>query len=181
MASPFRSADDLLKLYAEYHRDQRNIATHLIGVPLIVFALGVLLARPAYGVGGLVLTPAWIVFALGTAWYLTRGQFALGVAVSVTTGVLFAAGQPLAAGSATAWLGWGVGLFVVGWIIQFLGHYYEGRKPAFADDIVGLLVGPMFVVLELLAGLGLFKRLTAQIEAHAGPTHLRDLAHPVAR
>lgn len=181
MASPFRSADELLKLYAEYHRDRRNIATHLVGVPLIVLAIGVLLARPGVEVGGLVLTPAWIVFALGTAWYLTRGQFLLGVAVSAVTGALFLAGQPLAAGSTVAWLGWGVGLFVVGWIIQFVGHYYEGRKPAFADDLVGLLVGPMFVVLELLAMAGGFKALMAQIERHAGPTHLRDLAQPATR
>jgi uncharacterized membrane protein YGL010W len=66
-------------------------------------------------------------------------------------------------------------------LIQFVGHYYEGRKPAFADDIVGLLVGPMFVVLEMLAALGLFKGLMADIERHAGPTHLRDLAHPATR
>jgi uncharacterized membrane protein YGL010W len=66
----------------------------------------------------------------------------------------------------------------VGWLIQFVGHYYEGRKPAAADDLVGLLVGPMFVVLEMLAPLGLFKDLMADIERVAGPTHLRDLAHP---
>jgi uncharacterized membrane protein YGL010W len=47
-----------------------------------------------------------------------------------------------------AWLAWGMGFFVVGWLIQFIGHYYEGRKPAFADDIVGLLVGPMFVTAD---------------------------------
>ena len=181
MASPFRSADDLLKLYAEYHRDRRNISTHLVGVPLIVLAIGVLLARPAFDVAGLAFTPAWTVFALGTAWYLTRGQLALGIAVSAATGLLFAAAQPLASGTTAGWLGWGVGLFAIGWVIQFVGHYYEGRKPAFADDIVGLLVGPMFVVLELLAALGLFKALMADIERHAGPTHLRDLAHPATR
>jgi uncharacterized membrane protein YGL010W len=181
MASPFRPADDLLQLYAEYHRDRRNIATHLVGVPLIVFGIGVLLARPGFELGGLMLTPGWIVFALGTLWYLTRGQFVLGLAVSVVNGLLFALGQPLAADSTAAWLGWGVGSFVVGWIIQFIGHYYEGRKPAFADDIVGLLVGPMFVVLEYLAMLGLFKDLMARIERHAGPTHLRDLAQPAVR
>jgi len=181
MASPFRSADELLQLYAEYHRDRRNIATHLVGVPLIVFAIGVLLSRPGVELGGLVLTPAWVVFALGAAWYLTRGQFLLGLAVSAVTGALFLAAQPLAGGSTAAWLGWGLGLFVVGWIIQFVGHYYEGRKPAFADDLVGLLVGPMFVVLELLAMAGGFKSLMGQIERHAGPTHLRDLAHPATR
>jgi len=33
-------------------------------------------------------------------------------------------------------------------------------------------------VLEALAMLGMFKSLMAQIEKHAGPTHLRNLAHP---
>ena len=34
------SASELLVRYAAYHRDRRNIATHLVGIPLIVFALG---------------------------------------------------------------------------------------------------------------------------------------------
>jgi uncharacterized membrane protein YGL010W len=82
-------------------------------------------------------------------------------------------GGPLA-----TWLAWGLGCFVAGWIIQFIGHYYEGKKPAFADDVVGLLVGPMFVVLEMLALVGLFKDLMVQVDAHAGPTVLRDLTQP---
>ena len=180
MASPFRPAFTLLAQYAEYHRDRRNIQTHLVGVPLIVFALGVLLSRPVFEVAALALTPAWVMFALTAAWYLTRGELALGVAVTAMVGGLIALAHQVPLPGTTTWLSWGVGLFVVGWIIQFVGHYYEGRKPAFADDIVGLLVGPMFVALELLALAGLFKPLMARIEAHAGPTRLRDLAHPAA-
>jgi uncharacterized membrane protein YGL010W len=43
MASPFRPAPTLLAQYAEYHRDRRNIATHFIGVPMIMFGSLVLL------------------------------------------------------------------------------------------------------------------------------------------
>ncbi len=178
MATPFRPATDLLKQYAEYHRDRRNILTHFVGVPMIVFGVGVLLARPAFGIGGLALSTAWLVYAVVAAWYLTRGQFALGVAVSAGVGLLMLLAHQVSGGSVGPWLAWGVGFFVVGWVIQFVGHYYEGRKPAFADDIVGLLVGPMFVVMEMLAGLGLFKTLMAEIERHAGPTVIRNLAHP---
>lgn len=177
MATPFRPAAELLKQYAEYHRDRRNIATHFIGVPLIVFAVGVLLSRPTFGLAGFVLSPAWLVFALVAAWYLTRGQLLLGMATSTSLAVLVLAAHHVPGGLGP-WLGWGLGSFAVGWVIQFVGHYYEGRKPAFADDVVGLLVGPMFVVMEALAGLGLFKRLMADIEHHAGPTVLRNLAHP---
>jgi uncharacterized membrane protein YGL010W len=178
MATPFRPALELLSQYAEYHRDRRNIQTHFVGVPMIVFGIGVLLAKPVFGLAGLVLTPAWLVFALVALWYLTRGHLSIGVASTGLVGVLLWLAQQVSGGSTAAWLTWGIGFFVLGWVIQFVGHYYEGRKPAFVDDLVGLLVAPMFVALELLAPLGLFKGLMAEIERRAGPTHLRDLAHP---
>ena len=88
--------------------------------------------------------------------------------MSVAVGVLIALSptSPPAAASA-AWLAWGVGIFVVGWVIQFVGHWYEGKKPAFVDDIVGLLVGPMFVVAEALFMLGWNKPLVDEIERNA--------------
>ncbi len=47
-------------------------------------------------------------------------------------------------------------LFVVGWFFQLLGHaVFEGRKPAFMDDLSHTLIGPMFVVAKLLVRLGL--------------------------
>jgi uncharacterized membrane protein YGL010W len=176
MASPFRPAQALLTQYALYHRDRRNIATHFVGIPLIVFSIGVLLARPIFEVGDLALSPAWVLWLLATLWYLTRGELALGIAVSALNGVLMCLAQACAAGSTAMWLGWGIGSFAVGWALQFVGHYYEGRKPAFVDDVVGLLIGPMFVVAEWMFALGWGRALLATIEAQAGPTLLRTLA-----
>ena len=172
--SLFHPANDLMVQYARYHRDRRNIATHFVGIPLIVLAIGVLLA-PA-GLAGL--SVAWAVWALATAWYLSRGNLVLGAATSAVNGLLFALAHTLAASA--HWLAWGLSLFALGWVIQFVGHYYEGRKPAFVDDLVGLLVGPMFVVGEWLFAAGWGAGLLAEIERRAGPTHVRDLAHPVA-
>jgi uncharacterized membrane protein YGL010W len=170
------TATDLLSQYAAYHRDRRNIVSHFIGVPMIVFAVGVLIARPSFALGGVLLTPAWLVFALAAAWYLTRGSLALGAATSVAVGVLILLAHQAADGSLSAWLTWGLGVFVVGWAIQFVGHWYEGRKPAFVDDVIGLLVAPMFVTAEALFMLGWNKPLLAEIEKRVGPTVLRDLA-----
>jgi uncharacterized membrane protein YGL010W len=181
MATPFRPALDLLKQYAEYHRDRRNILTHFVGVPMIVFGVGVLLAGAHAVVGGIDVSLAWVIYALVAAWYLTRGSFGVGAATTLGVGLLMLAAHSVSGGSTGRWLAWGAGFFAAGWIIQFIGHYYEGKKPAFADDLVGLLVGPMFVVVEMLALLGLFKGLMAEIERHAGPTHIRDLAHPATR
>jgi uncharacterized membrane protein YGL010W len=79
------------------------------------------------------------------------------------------------------WLAWSLGIFIVGWAAQFIGHYYEGKKPAFVDDLRGLLIGPMFVVGEALFALGWGKSMLAEIEARVGPTHLRDLHAPATR
>jgi uncharacterized membrane protein YGL010W len=64
----------------------------------------------------------------------------------------------------------GLAVFVIGWIIQFVGHIFEGRKPAFVDDVVGLLVGPMFVVGEVLMMAGMLRGMHSLIEAQAGAT-----------
>ncbi|MGZ5132808.1 MAG: Mpo1 family 2-hydroxy fatty acid dioxygenase [Caldimonas sp.] len=171
-----RNATELLAQYAEYHRDRRNIVSHFVGVPMIVFGVGVLLARATIPAFGIPLTPAWIAFALAAAWYLTRGDIVLGISVSAAVGVLVQLGHQVVGGSVANWLAWGVGFFGVGWLIQFVGHWYEGKKPAFVDDIVGLLVGPMFVTAELMFMLGWNKPLLAEIERRVGPTHLRDIA-----
>ena len=149
-----RGATELLSQYAMYHRDRRNIASHFVGVPMIVFAVGVLLAKPAFMLAGWSLTPAWIVFAAVAIWYLTRGNLQLGLAVTAAVGLLIGLAHRVGDSGTGAWLAWGIGFFVVGWAIQFVGHWYEGRKPAFVDDLIGLLVGPMFVTAEALFSLG---------------------------
>lgn len=181
MATPFRDAQQLLTQYAAYHRDRRNIATHFVGVPMIMFGALLLLARPSIDIGGgLSLTPAGLALAAILPWTLSRGAFVLG---SLTAGVwlvMAVLAHGLAAAGAPT-LTWGALFFCAGWLVQFLGHYYEGRKPAFIDDLMGLFVAPMFVLLEALAPLGLFRGLMNEVERRAGPTLLRDLAHPAAR
>lgn len=48
---------------------------------------------------------------------------------------------------------WGLGLFVGGWLLLFVGHKIEGNKPAFLHGIVYLLVGPLWVAKELVGAL----------------------------
>jgi uncharacterized membrane protein YGL010W len=177
MSSLGQSASDLMVQYARYHRDRRNIATHFVGIPLIVFGVSALLARPEFQVQGFALAPIMLVWAISTAWYLTRGNLLLGALTALVNGLLMLAALRLSQGPGLAWLAWGAGAFLVGWVLQFIGHYYEGRKPAFVDDLVGLLVGPMFVVGELLFAIGLAKPLASHIEKVVGPTYLRNL-HP---
>ncbi|WP_260963260.1 Mpo1 family 2-hydroxy fatty acid dioxygenase [Pseudomonas citri] len=168
-----KSLVDHLSQYAAYHRDPRNIATHFVGIPLIFVAVAVLLSRPGWPVGAVLLSPALLVAAASACFYL-RLELRLGVLMTVLLGLAVWLGQTLAAHSTSVWLGAGLGMFVLGWIIQFVGHYYEGRKPAFVDDLSGLIVGPLFVVVEAGFLLGLRGELKRAIEERAGPVALHN-------
>ena len=177
MISLFRSAPELMVQYAHYHRDRRNIATHLVGIPLIVLSIGMLLSLVSFDLAGNIISLASVLWGLSTLWYLTRGNWVLGLATSAVNGALIAlAHTPEAAtgwGLSALWdATWFPGLvvFVIGWIIQFVGHIFEGRKPAFVDDVVGLLVGPMFVVGEVLMMAGMLRSMHGLIESQAGAT-----------
>ena len=52
----------------------------------------------------------------------------------------------------TVWVNWrlGLGLFVLGWVLQFIGHRIEGNRPAFFGDPLYLLIGVVWAFKELL-------------------------------
>ena len=152
-----------LSQYAAYHRDTRNILSHFVGIPLIVIAVATLLSRPQWAA----ISPALVLMVASAVFYL-RLERRLGLLMTVLMGLAVWLGYRLAALSTGLWLGWGVGLFVLGWVIQFVGHYYEGRKPAFIDDVTGLIVGPLFVVVELGFLLGWREDLRREMALRAG-------------
>ncbi|WP_130872176.1 DUF962 domain-containing protein [Pseudomonas bubulae] len=158
-----KSLVDHLSQYAAYHRDPHNIATHFVGIPLIVIAVATLLSRPQW----MGISPAVLVMLASAVFYL-RLELRLGLLMTLLLALTVWLGHALAGLGTAAWLGWGIGLFVVGWVFQFVGHYYEGRKPAFIDDVTGLIVGPLFVVVELGFLLGWREDLRREIELRAG-------------
>ena len=152
-----------LAQYAAYHRNRKNVATHLIGIPMIVVAILTLLSRPVLPMEFMIITTASIAVFLSIIFYV-RLDIPLGLLMTVLLWFALAAGRYFAAMPTELWLSWAIGLFVVGWVFQFIGHYFEGRKPAFVDDIMGLAVGPLFVVTEVVFMLGLRKELKADVE-----------------
>ena len=162
-----RNLEQQITQYAAYHRDRRNIATHFVGVPMIVYS--VVLALVPWTIFGV--NVALIAIMLAAAYYLFL-DIALGTAMLIflfffcyLTAVYFNARL----GNTAAIMGLAVLLFVVGWIIQFIGHKYEGMKPAFTDDIIGLVIGPLFIMTELFFALGLKRGLKQYVEARVGP------------
>lgn len=162
---------DRLVSYAEYHRDKRNIATHFVGIPMILVGTQSALAR--IGIGPL--NAATAATGLATRYYRAIDP-GYGTIMGGVLAATCAAGTAIAAMPFPVWAGTTASLLVGGWALQFLGHYFEGRKPAFMDDIRGLLDGPLFLVAEAAFALGRSPELREEVERRAGPTRWGKVA-----
>lgn len=150
-------AAQLLAEYSADHQHPFNRLMHSICVPLIFTSLVALLWAipfPAALVPGL----AWVNFGTlalaGVTVYYLKLAPRLGVgmllaALVIVPLVALAAGLP--------WPLWltALGVFVVGWIGQFIGHYVEGRRPSFFRDLRFLLIGPLWVLAKLYTAIGI--------------------------
>ena len=173
------SIEQNLTQYAAYHRDRRNIATHFVGVPMIVFSVVLALAVVSIPVGPISVTLAAIVSIAACAYYL-RLELTLGLTMAVALFLMCAAASEITHRTGTAAsLGIAAAIFVVGWAIQFVGHRFEGMKPAFFDDAKQLLIGPLFVCAEAFFLLGAKPGLRRYIEDRVGPTAARRDGRPL--
>jgi len=170
-----KTLTDHLAQYAAYHRDPRNISTHFVGVPMIVLAVATLLSGASFDLGTISISLAMLVTAATCIFYF-RLDFRFGAIMTALLAITLIVANLLASLSTSNWLMAGIGLFVIGWIIQFVGHYYEGKKPAFVDDLVGLLVGPLFLVAEAAFALNLRLDVKEAVESRVGKVRRRDSA-----
>ncbi|WHP06056.1 MULTISPECIES: Mpo1 family 2-hydroxy fatty acid dioxygenase [Acinetobacter] len=171
----------LLSQYAAYHLDRNNIVTHFVGIPLIVFSILCLTARAGVEISGFSVTLAMVLIVLSSIYYISLDKL-----FGVLMLILFALVYPLAVNIAAlpmwSWLGASIGIFVVGWVFQFVGHFFEKKKPAFVDDLIGLAIGPLFVLAEFVFLLGLRKPLHERIlkEAQMKRAEMDMKAHTVS-
>lgn len=148
-----KSLEEQMAFYAAYHQSVRNKLTHFIGVPLIILSLFIPLAWPRVDVAGMPLTAAMLFAAVVLAYYLVL-DVPLALAMAVVTAALVWLGHQIAAlGAGPAWAWFGA-LFVGGWILQLVGHAFEGRRPALADNLFQIFVAPIFLCAEIFFALG---------------------------
>jgi uncharacterized membrane protein YGL010W len=168
-----KSIEAHLTQYAAYHRDRRNIATHFVGIPMIVFAVVLALEPVTFSVAGWAVSGAAIIAIVASVYYL-KLDWALGATMALVLFLMCAGAseiEPRLGSGATLWVA--LALFVVGWVLQFWGHKFEGMKPAFFDDVMGLAIGPLFVCAEAFFLLGAKPALRRYIEERVGPVVAR--------
>ena len=172
-----KSLEENLTQYAAYHRDRRNIATHFVGIPMIVFSVLLALETMSFSIDGWTVSVAGIVSIVACVYYV-KLDWAMGLAMVASLFLTCAAASEieprlgLGATLATAAF-----FFILGWGLQFQGHKYEGMKPAFFDDVMGLAIGPLFICAEVFFFFGGRAAVRRYVEERVGPTVARR-EHP---
>jgi uncharacterized membrane protein YGL010W len=161
-----KNLEEQMSFYAAYHQDARNKATHFIGVPAIMLSLFIPLAWIRVDAGGFTLTAAMLFAAMGLIYYFLL-DIPLALAMLVFTGLLVWIGHGVAGLETTQAWGWFALLFVGGWILQLIGHGFEGRKPALADNLFQIFVAPIFLAAEAFFALGYKPQLHQNVQRRA--------------
>lgn len=152
-----------MAMYTAYHRDVRNCATHFVGVPMIVFSLLVALSAVPLGqVGYMPITLATIFLTLLLALYWVAVPL-MGLVATVVHIPLLWYADAVAQDPASIWVVFVV-CFFGGWVIQFVGHLFEGRRPALVDNLFQAFMAPGFLVAEALFACGFLSDLRRDLE-----------------
>ena len=161
-----KSLEEQMSVYAAYHQDARNKATHFVGVPVIVLSLFIPLSWLQLPLGGFTITGAMVFAAVVLAYYV-RLDSLLAAAMAVVTALLLYAAEVISREPASVgWL-WFTVLFGGGWVLQLLGHVFEGRKPALVDNLFQIFVAPIFLCAEVFFALGYRPQLREAVRRRA--------------
>jgi uncharacterized membrane protein YGL010W len=149
------------RLFAEYsdsHTHSLNLLIHWLAVPVIYWCVLALLSTlPFPSAWRLVPGLDWgTIAAVGVSLYMLTLSASLAAGMGILSSLCLAI--------AAAYSRWGdvplwqfaLFIFVFAWLLQFIGHKIEGRRPAFLRDVQFLLVGPAWLLSKVyrLFGIG---------------------------
>lgn len=162
-----KSLAEQMAFYHEYHSKTVTKLTHVIGIPLAILPVLMLLNWLGLSINGLCIIPlSWFAIAVLSAYYfyldwqlacfMLVGLLALnGIAIALTG--LHASGH----GFLIMLL-----VFIIAWAIQFIGHAFEGKRPALFDNFFQVLIAPIFIAAEIAFALGRRKDLEAKMRQY---------------
>jgi len=139
-----RKIDAFFADYASHHRTAGNKWFHRFGIPMIMLTLLGMLARvELFPLGAYTIDAAMLLIALSTVWYVML-EWRLGLVMGLVAVAMYLAGRALP-------MSVNVVVFVLGWIFQFIGHsVYEKRQPAFFKNVAHLLIGPLWILNDVV-------------------------------
>ncbi len=145
-----RTAEEWFDAYGVSHQNKTNKFIHWICIPLIMFSIfGLLMAIPMPGdMFSFYFNVASLAMLLALGFYL-RMSFSLFFGFLLIGGLMLWGNFQLFAAlefSSGTFALVSLGIFVIAWIGQFVGHKIEGAKPSFFEDLQFLMIGPAWLL-----------------------------------
>lgn len=143
-----RRIDWFLEKYAESHQNLTNKLIHWVCVPAIMFSLfGLIYSIPFPFAAEKTLFLNWaaVVMALALVYYLLL-SLPMFIGFIFIGSAIVAGNHALAQAVGDNLVYVSIGIFVIAWIGQFIGHKIEGKKPSFFEDLQFLLIGPAWLL-----------------------------------
>lgn len=137
-----RRIDQLLAHYGMSHQNPVNERIHFVAIPLIMLSLLGLLSSLHPVVAYVFVAASLVYYARLSAVFFVTMLLGSLLALAV---VKLMGGAALLVSAA---------VFLGAWVLQFVGHKIEGKKPSFFEDLQYLWVGPLFVLSKLFLRLG---------------------------
>ena len=130
--------------YAAYHQTAGNKFFHRLGIPMIMLTLiGMLTHLRLFTAGTVRYDAAMLLIAAASAYYFLI-EWRLAMAMVAISVAFYFIGAVI-----PFWIN--VAFFILGWILQFIGHkVYEHKNPAFFRNFVHLLVGPLWILNDVV-------------------------------
>jgi uncharacterized membrane protein YGL010W len=136
--------------YRDYHTHPKNVLTHYIGVPLIVISLLGLLSMVTFGGESFresLVRPdlGWLLLGVGIAFYFYL-DWKIALPFTLVVIGCYLIGRSLSENVAIL-----IGMQIVGWVVQYVGHlHYEKKSPAFYKNVTHMLIGPLWIFSKMI-------------------------------
>ncbi|OKY25426.1 DUF962 domain-containing protein [Thalassotalea sp. PP2-459] len=159
-----KSLTTQLSTYKSVHLNHKNIWTHVVGIPLIIWAAALMLSSIEFTVtftGTDIKVNLLTIISLMILGYYFILSPTLALVAFLLFGPLIYSALALSSMDHKWFVA--IGAFSIGWIFQFIGHGYEKAKPAFVDDLNQLLIGPLFLLAELCFACGKLSDLNKEV------------------
>lgn len=144
-----KSITQWLEEYGVSHKNKTNKIIHYLCVPAIYMTVFGLLWSIPFPIADM---PMWVnwstVVAIPAMLFYFSLSFTVGLGMTLFSALVVAFLQwwQLNMTDVMSVLVMSIVVFVIAWILQFVGHHVEGKKPSFLKDLQFLLIGPVWIL-----------------------------------
>ncbi|MBG77413.1 MAG: hypothetical protein CL570_00060 [Alphaproteobacteria bacterium] len=153
------------QLYGRYHTKRITWYTHMAGIPLLFLSAFMLLGFIHIVIPNVLDIRIAEIVAIALLVYYFRLEWRLAFVVTPIFIVLLYISSLFTYAGPSAFSLWATLIFfLLGCVLQLIGHILEGKRPAFTHNLWHSLISPLFLTAEVFFMMGWMPKLERSIQ-----------------